>query len=178
MADVFISFIHEERRVAAAVQKLLSAAFTDRQIFLSSDEWQIYAGEIWLDRIRKELTTAKVVVLVLSCTSVKRPWVNFEAGAAWAREIPIIPACFGGISKGDLPKPYSGIQALDLHEDSYYLVASAAHLLGDWSPPPPPPLEWHDKTYQPSEFELAIAELQAVVSEVQSPNNNRNCHGS
>src|SRR6185503_8229884 len=114
-------------RVASAVQVVLRAAFSDKSVFLSSDEWQVHAGEIWLDRIREELTTARVVVLILSATSVSRPWVNFEAGAAWLRDKALIPACFGGISKGTLPKPYSGIQALDLYIDWYYLITSVAH---------------------------------------------------
>lgn len=83
MADVFISFIHEEEKVAAAVQTLLEKKLSGNKIVLSSDRWQVHAGEIWLDRIRKELASARVVLLMLSAQSVLRPWVNFEAGAAW-----------------------------------------------------------------------------------------------
>jgi hypothetical protein len=158
MADVFISFIHEELRVAAAIQKLLEVAFSDRKIFLSSDEWQVHAGEIWLERIRQELTTAKVVVLMLSPKSVLRPWVNFEAGAAWLRDKAIIPACFGGLSKGSLPKPYSGIQALDLPADSYYLTTSVAHHVGTIAPPPPPP-------WQPDK---EVSELETPIKETMT----------
>lgn len=107
MADVFISFIHEEEQVATAVQRFLQAHLTDRNdVFLSSDRWAIYAGEQWLDRIISELRQAKVVVSLLSPAlspaSVARPWVNFEAGAAWIREgTALIPVCFGGMIKGD-----------------------------------------------------------------------------
>ncbi len=127
MADIFISFIHEEQPVAVAVQHLLRASLGNQNVFLSADEWQIFAGEQWLDRIKAELQPAKVVVLLLSPRSVKRPWVNFEAGAAWLTKKVIIPACFAGLSKGTLPKPYSNIQALDLPEDDYYLIRSVLH---------------------------------------------------
>ncbi len=137
MADVFISFIHEEQEVASAVQDLLRDQLKQNKIFLSSDEWQIYAGEQWLDRITKELAPAKVVVLMLSPRSVQRPWVNFEAGGAWLTGKAIIPACFNGLTKGNLPKPYSNIQALDLPGDAYYLVRSVSHHLGSLIPPPP-----------------------------------------
>jgi TIR domain len=110
MADIFISFIHEEEAVAVAVQQLLRAFLGNRNVFLSADEWQIFAGEQWLDRIKSELQPAKVVVLLLSPRSVQRPWVNFEAGAAWLTGKVIVPACFAGLSKGTLPKPYSNIQ--------------------------------------------------------------------
>lgn len=141
MADVFLSFIHEQQSVAVAVQKLLQDNLKERKIFLSADVWQVLAGENWLDRIKEELSSAKVVILLLSKLSVDRPWVNFEAGAAWLTNKPIIPACFGGLSKEGLPKPYSGIQALNLAEDAYYLVRSIFRYL-DWNgidglvPPP------------------------------------------
>ncbi len=127
MADIFISFIHEEQPVAIAVQQLLRPSLGNRNVFLSSDEWQIFAGEQWLDRLKAELQPAKVVVLLLSQCSVKRPWVNFEAGVAWLTGKVIIPACFAGLTKSALPKPYSNIQALDLPDDDYYLIRSVSH---------------------------------------------------
>jgi hypothetical protein len=136
VAKVFISFIHEEASVATAVQKLIQKKL-GQKAFLSSDQWQIYAGEVWLDRIHAELASAKVVVLLLSPTSIGRPWVNFEAGAAWlTAEKAIIPVCYGGLTKDTLPKPYSGIQALNLKEEGYYLVKSIAYHLGVPIPPP------------------------------------------
>ena len=138
MADIFISFIHEEQPVAVAVQQLLHASLGTRNVFLSSDEWQIFAGEQWLDRIKAELQPAKVVVLLLSPRSVERPWVNFEAGAAWLTGKIVVPACFAGLSKGGLPKPYSNIQALDLPDDDNYLIRSVSHHLNLHLPPSPP----------------------------------------
>jgi hypothetical protein len=141
MADIFISHIHEEEKVADELLKFLRSEL-DRstEVFLSSDSWQVYAGEIWLDRIREELTAAKVVVLMLSPKSVERPWVNFEAGAGWLTNKVIIPVCYGGLGKSSLPKPYSNIQALDLENESYYLVRSLHHHLNPgtlMSPPSP-----------------------------------------
>lgn len=120
--SVFISFIHEEERVAAAVQELLREKLNNEfRVFLSADRWQMRAGELWLDRIRAELTEARVIVSLLSPRSIARPWVNFEAGAAWLGNKPIIPACFGGLEP-PLPKPYSDFQALDLRQHHYQLV--------------------------------------------------------
>jgi len=132
MAQVFISFIHEEEDYAQAVQKFITRILgEDATPFLSSDKLQIYAGEKWVDRIMDELKDAKVVLLILSGHSVKRPWVNFEAGAAWTRDIAIIPVCVGGFKKDDLPKPYSSLQAVDLRipGDDEYLARSVAHYL-------------------------------------------------
>lgn len=152
MAKIFISFIHEDENVAEAVQRFLrDTVRSSGSAFLSSDKWQVFAGENWLERIRQELKEAQVVILMLSKASVSRPWVNFEAGAAWLTDKWIIPVCFGGLSKKDLPKPYSSIQALDLVEEPYYLVTSVCHHLGCLSPPPPlpPALSPGDTSYEP-----------------------------
>ncbi|MCJ7503362.1 MAG: toll/interleukin-1 receptor domain-containing protein [Acidobacteriia bacterium] len=130
MADIFISYVHEEAAIAEALQTYLRDVYAGQKVFLSSDQWQIFAGDIWFDRIRAELGPAKVVILLLSKRSVARPWVNFEAGAAWLSDKKIIPVCIGDLDKGDLPKPYSSIQAVSLPEDHYYLLTSIGHHLG------------------------------------------------
>jgi len=124
MAQVFISFVHEEIEWAECVQSFIRLMFgSTAEPFMSSDKFQVYAGEKWLDRIMDELKGAKVVLLMLSENSVQRPWVNFEAGAAWTRNIVTIPICFGGLQKDNLPKPYSSLQAIDLEssDDHEYL---------------------------------------------------------
>jgi hypothetical protein len=136
MAEVFLSHIHEEEKVAKAVQRFLQQSFVNQyNIFLSSDQRQVFAGENWLERIRQELNSASVVVLLLSQRSVERPWVNFEAGAAWLAKKDLIPVCFGKLSKDQLPKQYSWAQALNLTEDSEYLVKSVAQHLKVLPPP-------------------------------------------
>jgi hypothetical protein len=143
MADVFISFIHEEEEVAEAVQTFVKKVLEGKtEVFMSADTWQIYAGEIWLDRIVDELKKARVVILMLSPVSVVRPWVNFEAGGAFFTDKRMIPVCFDGLDKGNMPKPYSNFQAVDLEseDDQYYLVRSVCHHLNDRMIAPIPPL--------------------------------------
>ena len=144
MADVFISFIHEEQELAKAVQTFLEKVVGgEPQVFLSTDTWHIYAGELWLQRIVDELKEARVVILMLSPVSVVRPWVNFEAGGAFFTDKRIIPVCIGGLSKGCMPKPYCDFQAVDLESegDQYYLATSVCHWLSDkLRVPPLPPL--------------------------------------
>jgi hypothetical protein len=140
MADVFISFIHEEEMIAKALQKFLCEVLPSTKVFLSADTWQVYAGEIWLDRISDELRQSKIVLLLLSPQSVVRPWVNFEAGGAWFLDKKVIPICFHGLIKDKLPKPYSNIQAVGISDcnDQHYLVTSVTHYLRNQLPPLPP----------------------------------------
>jgi len=128
VAQVFISFIHDEQRVAQAVAHVITGVLK-KSVFYAANNFQMFAGDVWLERIRAELSEAKVVVLMLSGESVKRPWINFEAGAAWLAGKALIPACFGGLTKGTMPKPYSGIQGVDLPDDIGYLVSSIEHHL-------------------------------------------------
>jgi hypothetical protein len=136
MADIFISFVHEDAAVASAVQQFVRESYESQKVFLSADEWQVFAGDDWLQRIREELEPAKIVLLLLSERSVSRPWVNFEAGGAWLTGKKIIPVCVGKLDKGGLPKPYSSWQALHLPEDAYFLLTSLGHHLHLISPPP------------------------------------------
>jgi len=133
VARIFISFIHEELLTATALHEFIDGMLGAKAgSFLSSDEFQVYAGEEWFKRIIEELEAATVVVLVLSKKSVDRPWVNFEAGAAWLKGKKVIPVCIRDMTPGLLPKPYSNLQAVDLRYESghRYLLRSIAHHLG------------------------------------------------
>jgi hypothetical protein len=115
MARLFVSFVHGDEKLASAVQDLLQTELNLREeVFLSSDRSQIYAGDLWLQKIKEALSAAEIVILMLSQRSVVRPWVNFEAGAARLANKTLIPVCYGNLSKDALPHPYSGIQALNL----------------------------------------------------------------
>ena len=77
-----------------------------------------------------------MVILMLRPQSVGRPWINFEAGAAWLAKKAVIPVCFGGLTKDQMPKPYSGIQGLNLPDDLDYLLRSILHHLDPNAWPP------------------------------------------
>lgn len=135
-----MSFIHEEEAIARFVDTFINRALGyGIDTFRSSDETAIYAGEDWMNRIFEELKTAKVLISMLSPVSVQRPWINFEAGAAWMGDARVIPVCFGGLTIGELPKPYSSLQAVEIgtHDGAYYLVSSIAHHLNLPAPTKP-----------------------------------------
>jgi hypothetical protein len=96
MAEVFISFATEDQRVGEAVQREIENRLSLReQVFMSSDHRQLAAGEDWIDRIKREISACEGMVLLLSSRGVRRPWVNFEADAAWAAGKPLIPVRSG-----------------------------------------------------------------------------------
>src|SRR5436305_5573021 len=137
MARVFISYVHEDKDIAEAVQSLLSSALNlEKEVFLSADQTQVLAGHIWLDRIRDALDSCELLLLLLSERSINRAWVNFEAGAVWLARKPVIPICIGNMLIEFLPQPYAGIQSVLLPSDAHYLLTSIHYHLGLESEPP------------------------------------------
>jgi hypothetical protein len=141
VATIFISFTNGDLLAARAMSKFLGELAPlfgeDFDSFYSSDRNTIFAGEDWMKRMSEELKAAKVLISMLSPNSAEKPWVNFEAGAAWFSESThLIPVCFGGLTLANLPKPYSILQAVEIdHAPAcYYLAASIAHHLGKEKP--------------------------------------------
>jgi TIR domain len=129
--NIFISHITEEEELAASVKKLIeSIDATKLKCYLSSDKtlWKI---EKWLDRIKKELQAADIIVLMLSPLSVARPWINIEWGAAWMLgRADILPALYCGLTAGDLPKPFGDDRAIDIEKnpETFYSMVSESVL--------------------------------------------------
>ncbi len=111
---VFISHIHEERDLAVALKDLIEETFLGMlETFVSSDDKSITSGAKWLDQITNALKTCAVEVILCSPVSIGRPWINFEAGAGWIRDVPVIPICHSGLSLGALPIPLSLLDGSD-----------------------------------------------------------------
>jgi hypothetical protein len=135
--QIFISHITEDAAVASMLKLRMTEDFLGQPtIFLSSDTESIAAGEEWLSSVSEALRNSSIFVVLCSPISVTRPWVNFEAGAAWMREMPVIPACFRGLRSRDLPMPLSARQGLELNdaEGLRRLYARIAQVLGCQSP--------------------------------------------
>jgi hypothetical protein len=106
--QLFVSHISEERDVAAALKAMLQEAFSgDVEVFTSSDTKSIAGGQNWLDAVHHALEQASAVIVLCSRASIQRSWVQFELGAAWMRQIPIVPLCHSGLKVTDLPMPLS-----------------------------------------------------------------------
>lgn len=138
MADVFISHSDDEKSLAGAVESAIREIFTPNapSVFLSSNIFTLVGGEPFEERIRNEIRECKAFIAMCSERSFGRHWLHVESGAAWAIGKPVIPVCYGGKTKGNLPRPYSSFHAVDL-TDPYRLVVALAKLTGKLTPPPP-----------------------------------------
>ena len=112
--QAFISHVSTETELAQAFKDMLRRDFLGMlDVFVSSDRQTIEAGSRWLDEVDQALSEADLQLVLCSRSSVGRPWVNFEAGAAWLRRIPVIPVCHSGLTLTDLPVPLSMLQGVD-----------------------------------------------------------------
>ena len=110
---LFISHVSTESSLAQALKQRLQRDFLGPlDIFVSSDQTTIGAGRKWLDEIETALKGADLEIVLASKDSVVQPWVNFEAGAAWLRGIPVIPVCHSGMQPADLQPPFSLLQSV------------------------------------------------------------------
>jgi hypothetical protein len=111
---IFLSHITEEKELAGIFKETIENSFLGLvDVFVSSDAKSIPLGKNWLDQVTDGLRSCKAMLLLCSPVSITRPWINFEAGAAWAREIEVAPICHSGLRPVDLPLPMSLLQGLE-----------------------------------------------------------------
>ena len=105
---LFLSYRSVEAKFADLLKDRLVADFIGLvDIFLASDITSVPAGSRWLEEVIKGLQQSQFHVIICSSYSVSRPWINYEAGAARVREIPIFPLCHSGLVPSQLPVPLS-----------------------------------------------------------------------
>lgn len=115
---IFISHISEEAGLAKILKTHLTSAFMGLvDVFVSSDNISVSAGSKWLISVDSALREACIELVLCSKASVKRPWINFEAGAGWIRDIPVVPVCHSGLQTDDLAMPLSALQSIQANQD-------------------------------------------------------------
>jgi len=114
---VFVSHVSEEAEVAELLKAALTRDFLGLvNVFVSSDTESIAAGDQWLASVERALEECTLMIILCSPSSVDRPWINFEAGMAWMRHIPLVPVCHAGLTPRDLRMPLSLRQGVELEK--------------------------------------------------------------
>jgi len=116
--SIFVSHIHEEEELAKSFKESIEEAFMEAvHVFVSADEDDIRVGSEWFSEIEDQLSSAETVVLLLTPTSIERPWINFEAGGAWALGKHVVPVVANGLEIDDLPAPFNRRMAIQLSDE-------------------------------------------------------------
>lgn len=126
---IFVSHAATDAAVAALFKEDIEKHFLGLcDIFVSSSLDSISAGQEWLATIKDNLSRCSILLGLLSPAALSRPWVYFEFGAGWIRNIPTIPICHSGLSRDDLPVPISVMQAIHLTEEGHLKHLYEAHI--------------------------------------------------
>lgn len=108
---IFISHIKEEAELARELKGFIENRFLKAlDVFASSHEESIKLGDDWMNTIKSSLNESRLIIVLCSPVSIVRPWINFEAGAGWLKEVPVIPLCHSGLTPGKLPVPINSFQ--------------------------------------------------------------------
>ncbi len=139
---VFISHIHEEAELAFALKSNLSRMLLGGiNFFAYSDRESIRGGDDWLIRIKEALSSACIVIVLVSPRSITRTWINFEAGAGWLRQR-VIPVCHSGMLPSQLPNPLQHLYSFDLED--HHDLRDLCKLIGEAADLQAPEENWQD----------------------------------
>ena len=91
MNRVFISYSTADSEIASR----LHAALEGIEVSGWLDESDIAAGDAIAAKVKEALQQAGALIVLVSPRSLESKWVQFEVGAAYAMEKPIIPIIVG-----------------------------------------------------------------------------------
>lgn len=134
---IFLSHISEEGKLGTILKNRLEEDFLNLiDVFVSSDSRSIPPGDTWLRSVDDKLSQAAALIVLASPTSVNRPWITFEAGAGWAKKVPVMIVCHSGMAPGGLPLPLSQLQAFLLTDEERLkaMYEVIARVLGSATP--------------------------------------------
>jgi len=105
---IFISHATIDAPIATQVAEIIRRCDPAAHVFVASRPGDIAAGQEWPGAIQAELRAATAYVVILTPSSVSRPWVWFETGAAWMSDKLLVPVLAGGLSRGEVMRQAQG----------------------------------------------------------------------
>jgi DNA-binding MarR family transcriptional regulator len=118
--EIFISHVAVEAELARMLKKQIESAFRGKcHAFVSSSPDDIKPSDNWFDRLNQSLNKARALLIICSRTSLKSPWLFFEAGFAISKKLKIFPICHGGQDTDSLTIPLSLFNALQLSDSEF-----------------------------------------------------------
>ena len=101
---IFISHTDQDSAHAKWLEEKLQNAYKGTaKIFLSKTH--VDSKNRAIAPVKTAAAESSVFIALLSPASIASHWVTFEAGAAWLKDAPYVPICFGGVAYDDLPDP-------------------------------------------------------------------------
>lgn len=112
---VFLSHSSVDQRALIRLRTLLEQKTAGAiEFFMSSDGQSIPLGRNWVHRIEQALDEAQLLLVFLTPNSMKSPWVFFESGYVYSKNIKVIPVGVLGYDLGNLRPPLSLLQGFNI----------------------------------------------------------------
>jgi hypothetical protein len=125
--QIFISHISEEEELAFLIKEWIEERFNYKlSVFVSSES--IKPGDKWRQKITSALEESELLIILYSPLSKTRPWINFEAGCGWIKDIPIIPICHSNLRLEQIGEPISSFQGIEIDDKNFVLKLCRAIL--------------------------------------------------
>ncbi|HLO15515.1 MAG TPA: toll/interleukin-1 receptor domain-containing protein [Anaerolineales bacterium] len=118
---IFISHRHKDVKIAEALLNLLESAFHIEKIDIRCTSVQPYtlpSGEKTSEKLRTEISSAEVVIGLLTPDTRESNYVIAELGAAWGCNIPTFPLLARGATYEHVPEPLNERHSLSLQKES------------------------------------------------------------
>ena len=113
MSLLFISHAAQDAPIAEFIEAQVRRLVTGVEVFRTSRTGQILPGDEWFGVVTEHLRKADEFLVLVTPNSVSRPWMWFEAGAAWMTSRPMVPVTVG-LSKDSVPEPLRFFQIYSL----------------------------------------------------------------
>lgn len=116
---IFISHAAANRALARTLADALQTAQEGVTTFVASRPGDIRADKDCLPEIERALQQSDAYIIVLTPESILRPWVNFEAGAAWFSQRQLLFVRIRALEPDEIPLPIRArqIYCLDEHDE-------------------------------------------------------------
>jgi hypothetical protein len=113
---LFISHASVDVQVAEFLESQVRRSIAGLEVFRTSRAGQISPGVEWATEVKDRLREAALFLILLTPSSVSRPWVLFETGAAWMARKPLVPVLAGGLRNEGVPEPLNTLQLLSIED--------------------------------------------------------------
>ena len=138
--EIFISHSHKDVEIAKALIELLRVALNlkaDDIRCTSVDGYRLPAGISTDQQLKSEIRDSKVLIGLISPSSISSYYVLFELGARWGANKPLIPLITNEKGAELLKGPLQGINALNTNSEAqlFQLVSDLEKLLNIRSDP-------------------------------------------
>jgi WD40 repeat protein len=145
MADIFISHSGKDNEIAAAIGERIRRERPTWSLFYDKDN--IRAGQRWQERLREELQSCRMVIVLLSRNWLASPWCFTEAVTASFRGKDLVPLETEDLTSDDLARAppivheRQRVRLRDGDDRAWQEVLEALDRSGldpnDWFPIPP-----------------------------------------